>query len=270
MSPKPFERRRAWISVSALSLCLSGGALFILSGPRAPSDGAGLVFGVISAGAMVCSGLLGIRKRLLRVRLGSVSAWVSAHRWLGALTLVFALFHCRLRSGGTLTTALLGSLALTSLFGLFGAFIQAIVPSVMTARLPSESPELSFEPRLDEYREQVASLIESVRGRSESSHRTLIHFWESFIVPFFDDPSSPATLASGTGATLAFDTLVGSVGPESRGTVEQMQQLCREARSRVEEARLQRMQHGWELLHIALSVFVWVLAGIHVAASLYY
>src|SRR6187401_484990 len=51
----------------------------------------GLVMGSIAFAIFLFAGLLGVRKKLLRLKIGSVQSWMRAHIWLTLLTIPLVL-----------------------------------------------------------------------------------------------------------------------------------------------------------------------------------
>src|SRR5580658_6331962 len=92
-----------------------------------------LLMGVAAAALVVFAALRGLRRRLRRVQIGSAGSWLRAHLWLGLLSLVFALAHCRLRLGGPLSTALTLLLVAAVLSGVLGAVLQRLLTREINA-----------------------------------------------------------------------------------------------------------------------------------------
>src|SRR5258706_15552193 len=111
------QRDKVWMAV-VLPLAIGAGAAANVGNPRVPPRLLHLAYGLVAAGLLVLGALLGVRKKVLRLRVGSMSAWLSAHNWLGGLALFFALVHARGQLGGTLTGSLLVLLAATVATGL--------------------------------------------------------------------------------------------------------------------------------------------------------
>ena len=256
------ERNRRWAIACALLFVITAVALLVRP-PHSSGTGVALACGIAAASTMIFAALLGLRKKLLRVRLGPISVWNRAHNWLGGLAFAFALFHSRFSTGGSLTTALMICLGLSALSGLFGALIQSILPSIMTSRLPDESSRQDLAPLFDEYRARIEELVQ---GKS-----ALMNFHRQTVLPFLDAPRSPrAVLSSEAGATLAFEALRRQVDGELHEVVDRLGAICTEARHRADEVRLRRWLAGWELLHIPAALFALVLMIAHAFAALYY
>ncbi len=261
-----------------------------------------LGYGIVAALLIVFAALLGLRKRLLRLRVGPVAAWVSAHNWLGGLALVLALLHARFQPGGVLTTALLALLVLTAVSGGVGVAIQSILPKLMTSRIAHESPHDDprpiFAERWREVHEIVAAVckerpfedelrafesacgiglapasVQTVSGFPASSfgYAALSRFYREAIVPFFRTPlSTRVLLANAAETTLAFDALRGGVDSRLHTDIDRIRAICDDTLQRAAEARYRRAMEGWRLLHVPLAMLTLVLLFVHAIAAIYY
>ena len=156
------SQRMPFLLAAALLSCVAALAYFALE-PWRPGVGISLYFGIAAAALLVVCALLGLRKRMLHLRVGGVHAWTAAHNSLGLLAFVCALLHSRGEFGGPLTTCLLGTLGFVVLSGLVGLLLQITVPKLMTAQLAQELPLSDLERELLE--------------RWRAVHRELIGAW---------------------------------------------------------------------------------------------
>ena len=76
--------------------------------------GRSLWLGIAAASLLLVCGLIGPRKRLLRLRMGPIRWWNASHNALGVLTLLLGLLHCGFQWGGILTSVLLGGLVVVA------------------------------------------------------------------------------------------------------------------------------------------------------------
>lgn len=119
-----------------------GGAVYALSPPPNGPWGntwTGLTFGVLVLLMILFAGALGVRKKVLLLRVGRVQTWTKGHLWVGALSLPFMLYHGAFQWGGPLTTVLFILLILVVLSGILGAALQHTLPTVMMSDLPNEA-----------------------------------------------------------------------------------------------------------------------------------
>jgi hypothetical protein len=99
----------------------------------------GLVFGSIAFAIFLFAALFGVRKKLLRLKIGSVQSWMRAHIWLTLLTIPLVLLHSGFRLGGPMTILLLVLYAIVMVSGIYGLILQHQIPRLMQARVPVET-----------------------------------------------------------------------------------------------------------------------------------
>src|SRR3990170_2286953 len=97
---------RGWALATLLLLIVSA-LLYIAyarTWPTGPSGRTwpGMLFGVAGTLLMLFAGLLSVRKKTVRLRLGSLSWWLKGHIWLGSLSVPLIFYHAAFRWGGTL------------------------------------------------------------------------------------------------------------------------------------------------------------------------
>ncbi|MEY2503769.1 MAG: hypothetical protein QOG27_49, partial [Verrucomicrobiota bacterium] len=99
----------------------------------------GLAFGAISLGIFVFAALLSLRKKIPLWRVGTVQRWLRAHIWLTLLTIPLVILHSGFRLGGPMTTLLMALFAVVMTSGIYGLFLQHLMPRLMKERLPAET-----------------------------------------------------------------------------------------------------------------------------------
>ena len=99
----------------------------------------GLVMGAIAFAIFIFAGLLGVRKKLLRLKIGSVQAWMRAHIWLTLLTIPLVVLHSGFRLGGPMTILLLVLYVIVMVSGIYGLVLQHRIPRLMQERVPVET-----------------------------------------------------------------------------------------------------------------------------------
>ena len=119
----------------------------------------GLWFGAISLAIFIFAALLSLRKKIPLWRVGTVQRWLRAHIWLTLLTIPLILFHSGFRLGGAMTTLLMLLYAIVMVSGIYGLFLQHIMPRLMKERLPAETV---FE-QIPHIRTQLAAAAEKMR-----------------------------------------------------------------------------------------------------------
>jgi hypothetical protein len=119
----------------------------------------GLWFGSISLGIFVFAALLSLRKKIPLWRVGTVQRWLRAHIWLTLLTIPLVILHSGFRFGGPMTTFLMALYAIVMVSGIYGLFLQHLMPRLMKERLPAETV---FE-QIPHIRSQLAVAAEKMR-----------------------------------------------------------------------------------------------------------
>src|SRR4051812_15030949 len=99
----------------------------------------GLIFGTIALAIFIFAALLGVRKKLVLWRIGTLQRWMRAHIWLTLLTIPLVLLHCGFRLGGPMTTLLVILYLIVMVSGIYGLVLQHYLPATMMERLPAES-----------------------------------------------------------------------------------------------------------------------------------
>ena len=119
----------------------------------------GLWFGAISLAIFIFAALLSLRKKIPLWRVGTVQRWLRAHIWLTLLTIPLILLHSGFRLGGQMTTLLMVLYAIVMVSGIYGLFLQHLMPRLMKERLPAETV---FE-QIPHIRTQLAAAAEKMR-----------------------------------------------------------------------------------------------------------
>jgi hypothetical protein len=99
----------------------------------------GLIFGTIALSIFIFAALLGVRKKIVLWRVGTVQRWLRAHIWLTLLTIPLVILHSGFRFGGPMTTLIVVLYIVVMVSGIYGLILQHYMPSAMMERLPAES-----------------------------------------------------------------------------------------------------------------------------------
>lgn len=99
----------------------------------------GLIFGTIALSIFIFAALLGVRKKLVLWRVGTVQRWLRAHIWLTLLTIPLVILHSGFRLGGPMTALLIVLYIIVMVSGVYGLVLQHHMPRIMMERLPAES-----------------------------------------------------------------------------------------------------------------------------------
>jgi hypothetical protein len=297
------------IMVAAFTAVYAAYAMHAPEGPRGGSA-LGLTFGVVGFGFMIFAALLGARKRVPTWRIGRAQAWMRGHLWLGLLSLPVILFHGGFHFGGTLTRVLMWLLIVTVLSGVFGAALQHYVPRVMTTDVKLETiyDEIGNVRKL--LREEADRGVEAICGPlgigksaneevqraggfsaartmatssggaavaaetvvlSEEECAPLRKFYLGEMRPFLEQPKMRGSrLSDADRAHGAFAGLRTLMPEAAQATVQDLEDICDEARQLVRQEQLHRLLHGWLLVHIPISLALILLGAVHAVMALRY
>jgi hypothetical protein len=106
---------------------------------------------------------------------------------------------------------------------------------------------------------------------SEEESAPLRRFYMNEMRPFLEQPKQRGSrLANSDKARNAFTGLRTLLPPAAHSTLEDLQDICDEARQLSRQELLHHWLHGWLLLHIPLSLALILLGAIHAAMALRY
>jgi len=127
-------KKNRWLWFGVISAVLLSLSYPWYSNPTLPHGGTfmGLLYGVLGTILIVILMALGIRKRRLGSRLGTVQGWTSAHVYLGLLTLLIIPMHAGFRFHFDFHTLAFALLALVVLSGILGVVLYSLIPSRLT------------------------------------------------------------------------------------------------------------------------------------------
>jgi hypothetical protein len=104
---------------------------------------------------------------------------------------------------------------------------------------------------------------------SESESEPLRSFYMLEVQPFLERPKEPGLrLSDEARAASAFSALRTLLPAAAHGTLDDLADICDEARQLRRQERLHRWLHGWLLLHIPLSLALILLGAVHAVMAL--
>lgn len=283
---------RGWAVVSALFLLVASlsYAIYAVTWPNGPNGRTlpGMLFGIVGTLMMLFAGALSVRKKTVRIRAGNLAWWLRGHIWIGLMSVPIILFHAAFRWGGWLELALWLILAIVVGSGVFGLILQNMLPNAMRTQLPEEAIPDQFA---EVCRRLVLAADEKVIGQCTppiveasvargpdspdfaggSPLDSLATFYVHTVRPFLTSIATKnPRLANTEQAQLLFDQVRSSLPESCHATIDGLEKLCRDRRQLGRQERLFRLLHSWLKIHVPCSIILFVLAAIHVVASLYY
>ena len=121
-----------WLAIALVLACI---LLYILHNPLGePSGGSwlGYTLGCISAALVIWLAWFGVRKRQYALGTTRLKVWLSAHIYFGLALVVIATLHSGFQIGWNIHSAAYVLMLLTVLSGIFGVYIYARYPTLMT------------------------------------------------------------------------------------------------------------------------------------------
>jgi hypothetical protein len=284
------HRRWAVLTLLLFAIATVLYVAYARSWPGGPSGrtGPGMLFGVAGTLLMLFAGLLTVRKRTLRLRLGSISLWLKGHLWLGTLSVPLVVYHAAFRLGGTLEILLWVTLAMVIASGLIGIVLQNILPRAMKLQLSEEFiPDQLAEicRRLlvtaDETVTEkctgpaVAAAIQQTSDDLSSPQTNprdrLAGFYVHSLRPFLGSAYSPKSpFANAQHSQLTFERLRDSLPADFHAAVDDLEESCQQRRQLAQQARLHGLLHAWLKVHVPFSIALLVFAVIHIVTALYF
>ena len=283
---------RQWLALFA-ALTLVATALYgwyAWSWPGGPAGRTwpGMLFGLAGTALMVFAGLLTLRKRTLRLRIGSLSWWLKGHIWLGLLSVPLIFFHAAFRWGGALELLLMIVFLAVVVSGVLGVALQNILPRLMKTQLdseviPDQLDDLCYVLQQEadglliascggEKVEQALSVQPHSRsGAKADSEGWLAGLYMLEIRPYLaPGTAAGSVLANSRQGELVFERARASVPEKFHETINELEELCRVRRDLQTQTRLYGLLHGWLKLHLPLSVALLVFTVLHIVTALYY
>ena len=298
--------------------CLGATVVFVLlylvergEATRWPGGGSplGLVTGSLAALIMLFETALVVRKTSWFRRrrwLGSAQLWMKAHLWLGLLTVPLVLLHCGCHLGGGLTTSLVAIFAVVILSGLFGLFMQNLLPKLLLDEVPQEtiaSQETALlaqwlddarraigRPKIDAATDQeptnkpvtIGSSRRIGTQRPRDLHparnqviaercEALCQAFDTELQLYLTTGRTPSDrLRTAARQRAYFDELRARAPAEARSAVDVLADLCERRKQWNLQKRLQFWLHSWLVLHLPWSIVLLVLLVAHVVFALRY
>src|SRR3954463_11658327 len=245
----------------------------------------GLWFGSISLAIFIFAILLSLRKKIPLWRVGTVQRWLRAHIWLTILTIPLVILHSGFQLGGAMTTLLIALYAVVMISGFYGLYLQHLIPTLMTERLPTETiyEQIPFigaqlaaaaEKMRDSF--QAASANNSIAapaapGADPASESVLTGLIEGQVLPYLRAHRGDRMRLNNprfSEDTFRFVKL--RLAEPYRRRVEEIQNWCDERRMLDLQVRLHHWLHGWLFVHVPFSFLLVMLTIWHACVTLFY
>ena len=290
------KKSTPWIVVALVGLVLSAVLYYPYMHVRAKGatggSWQGITYGIVGTAFMAFAMLLAVRKRLRTWRLGRVYTWTQGHVWLALLSYPVILFHAGFHWGqaGNLTWVMMWIFTIVILSGIFGLFIQNIVPTRLLNDVQLETIYDQIDHVVKQLSEEAESIvinasvpeeeidepdggggvaIASPRAALESAKRRLSEFYAAQVAPFMKSPKGRGfALSNAQQSTGAFDEVRRSLPSTLRQTLNDLESIVNERRQLEHQRSLHHWLHFWLLVHVPLSYALTVLAIVHIVGAL--
>ncbi len=232
----------------------------------------GLLYGVVGTALIGVLMYLGIRRRSYSSHTGTLQGWLSAHVYLGLLTLLVIPLHAGFRFGWDVHTLAFVLLAIVVLSGVGGVLLYRILPSRLT----------KFEARqqADKIDPQLARLLADMRALVKDKSNALVDIYRAELAASQQRMPSGWSLLRGQtrdvlaerSADLAAKAAV--VPLEEQATFQVLSQLLLK-KAQLEFNLLQQMQlrnalKAWLYVHVPVSIAMVCAVVVHLIVVFWY
>lgn len=276
--PASSSARWRWAAFAALAVLA---ASYFASARRGFAHGgsaAGVAYGALALAAILVLLFFGVRKRWYKSTWGRLESWLQSHVWLGLLSVALVAFHSGFHFRDRVAVAAFAVLVAVVASGVWGVFLYAQVPRLLTEVETNLTAEQASE-QLDQLARGMARLA---AGRSAE----LTRVYEALLAQSFPGryagwrilrPGSGRSRRgerSGARGEVSLAAALARVGPAEQEELRQLLVLSRQReelhRRLLDQQRYKNLLDVWLFLHLPLSIALLVLVAVHVAAALYY
>lgn len=227
----------------------------------------GLLYGVAGTGLIGVLMYLGIRKRSYASRAGTLQGWVSAHVYLGLLTMLLIPMHAGFRFGWDVHTLAFVLLSVVVFSGIAGVVLYRLIPSRLT--------QLEAGQQADTIDGEIGRLLADMLALVKDKSDALVQIYKAEVASMQQvRPQGWSLLLRGLDedrlAVRSADLTrrVASIPPEDQGSFQILSQLLlRKTQLEVtlrQQARLRNALQAWLYIHVPVSIAMVVSIGIHV------
>ena len=233
----------------------------------------GLLYGVACTGLIAILMYLGIRKRSYSSSSGTLQGWVSAHVYLGLLTLLIIPMHAGFRFGWDVHTLAFVLLAIVVLSGIVGIVLYLNIPSRLT----------KFEARqqADKIDGEIGRLLVDMRALVKDKSDALVQLYKSEVAALQEARLQGwSLLLRGQGSDLLalrsadLAKKVSSIPSEDQAAFQILSQLLlKKAQlelNLMRQMRLRNALQAWLYVHVPVSIVLVVTIGLHLVMVFVY
>ena len=241
-----------------------------------PSGGSlgGLIYGAIGLLAILVLMFLGVRKRWYTSHLGTVEGWVSAHIYLGLLTLLIIPMHAGFHFGWNVHTLAFALLVVVVVSGMVGVVLYRTVPAKLTQHEGGMLPD-KIESELNRILGEMEALAAGKFGVFRGFYLGEVHRARQAKAQgwrvLFKGQDRAAALAA---RTQEFTKVVSQIPKADQGDYSQFFGLVLQKteieNQLVGQMRLKNALEAWLYIHVPVSVAMVVAVIIHLLTVVYF
>ena len=233
----------------------------------------GLLYGVAGTGLIAVLMFLGIRRRSYSSSMGTLQGWVSAHVYLGLLTLLLIPMHAGFRFGWDVHTLAFVLLAVVVLSGVLGLFLYRTIPGRLTRYEAGQ--------QADKIDPEIARLLSDMRALMKDKSDALVQIYKAELATSQSRASKGwSLLLKGQGGDLLAERSadlakkVSTIPPSDQATFQVLSQLLLK-KTQLEVNLLHQMQlrnvlQAWLYVHVPVSIAMVFAVGVHLIAVFLY
>jgi hypothetical protein len=233
----------------------------------------GLLYGVAGTGLIAILMYLGHRKRTYASSTGTLQGWVSAHVYLGLLTLLLIPMHAGFRFGWDVHTLAFVLLAVVVFSGMVGIYLYHNIPGRLTSYEAGQ--------QADKIDPEMARLLSDMRALVKDKSDVLVQIYKDEVATSQNRaPKGWSLLLKGLGGDLLavrsadLARRVSGIPPEDQATFQILSQLLLKKTqlevNLLHQMRLRNALQAWLLVHVPVSIAMVFAVGIHLIAVFWY
>jgi len=250
----------------------------------------GIIYGSFAFAIFIFAALLGARKKKPLWKIGHPQLWLRAHIWLTIFSIPLILFHCGFKTGGPMTTLLLGVYAVEMVSGFFGFTLQQFMPTLMRQTLEQEVVFEQIPYIRNLLLESAKKVRESLKPEEKPAPtpapeapvqsvqnvhpvqpdlQILTDFFDHEILPYLAAKNGKSLPLGKQQASDDYFRMVKLSAPASyAASLDEVQGWCNDRRRMDLQTSLHHWLHSWLLVHIPISILLLVLTGWHIVTAL--
>ena len=233
----------------------------------------GLLYGVAGIGLIAFLMYLGIRKRSYSSSSGTLQGWVSAHVYLGLLTLLIIPMHAGFRFGWDVHTLAYVLLVVVVLSGIVGIVLYRNIPSRLT--------KFEAGQQADKIDGEIGRLLVDMRALVKDKSDALVQLYKSEVAALQEARLQGwSLLLRGQGSDLLalrsadLSNKVSSIPSEDQAAFQILSQLLlKKAQlelNLMRQMRLRNALQAWLYVHVPMSIALVVTVGLHLVMVFVY